>query len=186
MVRGLPNPSNRKKTTNRGDILRATGAQEDKRKVRVSSAIQSYTRIVLTQIIHEVVVSTKQITAGAAGVSAQVPRTSFSVLPKIKQRRHSIKPWVFITRLPVSLLLIEPQSLFTSRSSPSARRTCRAMSDSSEKSWSDSPNAPQVPYSLYLTEKEAFAGQLLGAMFYGAQTYASVYMCSPCPFNPPF
>lgn len=33
--------------------------------------------------------------------------------------------------------------------------------------WSNNPNAPQIPYSLYFAEKANFAGILIGAIFYG-------------------
>ena len=46
------------------------------------------------------------------------------------------------------------------------------MSNSSAKSWSDSPNAPQIPYSLYFAEKANFAGILIGAIFYGMSTHS--------------
>ena len=38
--------------------------------------------------------------------------------------------------------------------------------------WSNDPNAPQIPYGLYLSEKENFAGVLLGAVSYGTPTDA--------------
>ena len=60
------------------------------------------------------------------------------------------------------------------------------MSDPSEKPWSDSPNAPQIPPSTYLAEKEFFAGQLIGAISYGTLIYAGAYLCLPCPFDPYF
>lgn len=41
------------------------------------------------------------------------------------------------------------------------------MSDSLSSSWSDSPNAPQISYPLYLSEKANFAGFLIGTIFYG-------------------
>ena len=34
--------------------------------------------------------------------------------------------------------------------------------------WSDNPNAPKIPYNLYLEEKASFAGILISSMLYGA------------------
>ena len=48
-------------------------------------------------------------------------------------------------------------------------------SDSSQKPWSDNPNAPQIPYGLYFWEKATVAGNIIGAIFYGLQTHMSVY-----------
>lgn len=41
------------------------------------------------------------------------------------------------------------------------------MSDSQYKPWSDSPNAPKIPYSLYILEKDFFAGFIIGSILYG-------------------
>ena len=41
------------------------------------------------------------------------------------------------------------------------------MSNSGFKPWSDNPNAPKIPYSMYLEEKAYFAGTLIGSMLYG-------------------
>ncbi|KAF9652147.1 hypothetical protein BDM02DRAFT_3183873 [Thelephora ganbajun] len=41
------------------------------------------------------------------------------------------------------------------------------MSDSSQKPWSNNPNAPKIPYELYFGEKTTFAGILIGAISYG-------------------
>lgn len=41
------------------------------------------------------------------------------------------------------------------------------MSDSPEGPWSNNPNAPQISYSLYLGEKQGFAGTLVGSLLYG-------------------
>lgn len=41
--------------------------------------------------------------------------------------------------------------------------------NSSEKSWSNGPNAPKIPYEVYFTEKANFSGSLVGAMSYGTQ-----------------
>jgi len=43
------------------------------------------------------------------------------------------------------------------------------MSDSQEQPWSDNPNAPQIPYGLYLLEKTWFAGTLISSILYGAR-----------------
>jgi len=48
------------------------------------------------------------------------------------------------------------------------------MSDPSQKPWSNNPNTPQIPYDLYLWEKAAFAGGLIGAILYGLPTYISI------------
>ena len=63
------------------------------------------------------------------------------------------------------------------------------MSDSSEGPWSNNPNAPQIPYPLYLGEKESFAGTLIGSMLYGRpvyQRYVIVYFCLSRPLRLPF
>lgn len=52
-----------------------------------------------------------------------------------------------------------------------------------DQPWSNDPNAPQIPYELYVIEKAYFAGCLLGAMFYGTHNYAAVYPCSSGLFN---
>lgn len=41
------------------------------------------------------------------------------------------------------------------------------MSNSLGRLWSDSPNAPQIPFWLYHLEKDYFAGMLVGAVAYG-------------------
>lgn len=41
------------------------------------------------------------------------------------------------------------------------------MSGSPEGPWSNNPNAPQIPYVLYVAEKSLLAGLILGAVFYG-------------------
>ena len=53
------------------------------------------------------------------------------------------------------------------------------MESSSQKPWSDNPNAPQISYSLYFAEKVNFAGFLIGAIFYGMQTHTSTSPRSP-------
>jgi hypothetical protein len=50
------------------------------------------------------------------------------------------------------------------------------MSDSSQKSWSDNPNAPQIPYDLYFREKATFAGEIIGAIFYGLSTDMPIFL----------
>ena len=40
------------------------------------------------------------------------------------------------------------------------------MSDSHQKPWSDNPNAPIMPYDLYLYEKALFAGNLVNVIPY--------------------
>ena len=41
------------------------------------------------------------------------------------------------------------------------------MSDSHELSWSDNPNAPNIPYRMYSAEKTWFAGTLISLILYG-------------------
>ena len=42
------------------------------------------------------------------------------------------------------------------------------MSDSQFESWSKNPNAPEIPYRVYLMEKTWFAGTLVSSILYGA------------------
>ena len=51
----------------------------------------------------------------------------------------------------------------------------KVMSDSSEKPWSNNPFAPQIPYSLYFSEKANFAGILIGAIFYGTSVHVYIH-----------
>lgn len=48
------------------------------------------------------------------------------------------------------------------------------MSDSSEGLWSNNSNAPQIPPSLYTTEKLVIAAYILESVLYGAQIHPSV------------
>ena len=41
------------------------------------------------------------------------------------------------------------------------------MSDSQERPWTNNPNAPRIPYGLYLEEKAYFAGILIASILYG-------------------
>ena len=41
------------------------------------------------------------------------------------------------------------------------------MYDSQQKPWSDNPNAPKIPYHLYVQEKASFAGNTIGSILYG-------------------
>jgi len=43
------------------------------------------------------------------------------------------------------------------------------MSDSQEQSWSDNPNAPNIPPIIYRFEKAWFAGTLISAILYGTR-----------------
>ena len=52
------------------------------------------------------------------------------------------------------------------------------MSNSSEKPWSDSPNAPQIPYWLHLEEKGDLAGYLISTIFYGWPAHRFIDLCS--------
>lgn len=59
-----------------------------------------------------------------------------------------------------------------------------AMSDPSAKVLSLNPNAPQVAYPVYSTEKAIFVAGFVGAILYG--TMKSLHQsCSTYPFNPP-
>jgi len=42
------------------------------------------------------------------------------------------------------------------------------MSNSHKQPWSNGPNAPKIPYSVYIEEKADFAGMLLASILYGA------------------
>ena len=54
------------------------------------------------------------------------------------------------------------------------------MSDSTGEFWSNDPNAPQITTFEYIAEKSNFVGILIGAMFYGTSTDASVPPRSLC------
>ena len=41
------------------------------------------------------------------------------------------------------------------------------MYDSQQKPWSDNPNAPKIPYHLYVEEKAGFVGYIIGTILYG-------------------
>lgn len=45
--------------------------------------------------------------------------------------------------------------------------------------WSHNPNAPQIPYFLYVAEKQGFAGDILGSILYGWPIHSSAYAHSP-------
>lgn len=57
--------------------------------------------------------------------------------------------------------------------------TVQVMPGPSKNPWSNSPNAPQIPYEEYFQEKTILAGLLIGAISYGKPTLVSVYSCSP-------
>ena len=50
------------------------------------------------------------------------------------------------------------------------------MSDSRYKPWSNNPNAPKIPYSLYLEEEAYFVGTLIGSMLYGKRKRSSMHI----------
>ena len=56
------------------------------------------------------------------------------------------------------------------------------MSNSSSTPWSNNPNAPQIPESLYFAEKTNFAGILIAGILYGTPTFAFVESTSSRPF----
>jgi len=49
------------------------------------------------------------------------------------------------------------------------------MVNSQEPPWSNNPNAPKIPYSVYLEEKATLAGSLTSSILYGMTTYTSAY-----------
>ena len=51
------------------------------------------------------------------------------------------------------------------------------MSGPLETSWSNGSNAPQIPFPLYLAEREAFAGLSIAALSYGTLT-AHLLICA--------
>ena len=59
------------------------------------------------------------------------------------------------------------------------------MSDSQEKPWSDDPNAPEITYDLYFTEKAWFAGNLIASLLYGTPGHPrpSTHAHSVCPVD---
>jgi len=57
------------------------------------------------------------------------------------------------------------------------------MSDSDQKPWSDNPNAPKIPYSLYFQEKADFAGILIGSILYGV-VIVLFFKCMSALLNP--
>ena len=60
------------------------------------------------------------------------------------------------------------------------------MSDSPEQVWSDAPNTPQIPSSLYTAEKAAFTGVLIGAISHGTLTHVPARPCLPSVVDPFF
>jgi hypothetical protein len=56
------------------------------------------------------------------------------------------------------------------------------MSDPDRQPWSDNPNAPQIPRSLYLSEKTKFVGIPASAMLYGMLFLASAYRATHVHF----
>lgn len=57
------------------------------------------------------------------------------------------------------------------------------MYDLSEVPWSDNPNAPKIPYWLYVGEKAYFAGSLIGAILYGI-VVVLFFRCMSALFDP--
>jgi hypothetical protein len=74
----------------------------------------------------------------------------------------------------VSLYSLAPLPL--SSEVPSIARP-QSMSDSSDQSWSNNPNAPQIPYQIHTWEKEYFSGEVLATVAYGTPSYVSAYPC---------
>ena len=62
----------------------------------------------------------------------------------------------------------------------------QAMSEPLETPWSSHPNAPQISSSVYIQEKEGFAGLSIGLITYGALTHTPAHLCSLCLFDPHF
>lgn len=50
------------------------------------------------------------------------------------------------------------------------------MSDFSEKSWSNDPDAPNITPWIYFTEKANFAGLTIGVILYGTPDYSWVIL----------
>jgi len=55
------------------------------------------------------------------------------------------------------------------------------MSESQEPPWSNNPNAPKIPYSLYLEEKADFAGMLIASVLYGTHKFSHAHVCVTVP-----
>ena len=82
---------------------------------------------------------------------------------------RSFQPRLAVTTFPPRSV---PLPGTTSSPPPQSSSSKRAltMSDSQEQTWSDSPNAPKIPYSVYLDEKADFAGMVGTAILYGMYT----------------
>ena len=55
------------------------------------------------------------------------------------------------------------------------------MSGSQGEPWSDNPNAPRIPYQVYVHEKAIFAGDLIGAILYGTPKTPYLYVRPSAP-----
>lgn len=60
------------------------------------------------------------------------------------------------------------------------------MANPSETPWSNNPNAPQVPSSLHLADKESFAGDVIGTILYGTLFLTSIHHLSTLSVQPIF
>ena len=60
------------------------------------------------------------------------------------------------------------------------------MSNGSEESWSNNPNAPQISSVVYVAEKELFAGNIISGILYGTPTNAFAYLPSHYLFDTSF
>lgn len=121
--------------------------------------------------------------SGADEFRCQETRNMF-VMMSIIHQTPTFSPFGLDVHQPSTPLSIKPQlGLPSSAKLPSPSCIVWVMSESPEKPWSDKPNAPRVPYQLYLEEKELFAGTLINAILYGTQMPTFVYQHSSRPFD---
>ena len=59
----------------------------------------------------------------------------------------------------------------------------QTMPDSSYMTWSDNPNAPQIPYYLHHWEISNGNGGIVGAILYGTLAYKPTFLYPPCHFT---
>ena len=78
-----------------------------------------------------------------------------------------------------SLSFISLSLCVTSLHQSTSTTYVRTMSDSSEESWSDNPNAPQIPPWLHTFEKVFFASYAVGEILYGMPTCVSFHLHLP-------
>jgi len=61
-------------------------------------------------------------------------------------------------------------------------RTRPNVSHSQEQPWSNSPNAPKIPYYIYRSEKTWFAGAFIGSILYGTLKRSLLTIRAHCLF----